>query len=51
MKQNADGTYVAPHANAGEDVWVEYAVAQGTDRGEAEKAGRDELKRLFADKK
>ncbi len=48
LKRNDDGTYVAPHANAGEDVWVEYAVTQGLDRGEATAAGKDELKKLFA---
>jgi hypothetical protein len=48
LKQNSDGTYQAPHANAGEPVWVEYAVTQGLDRDEATKAGKDQLKALFA---
>lgn len=40
-KLPTDGT--APHANAGKDVWVEYAVAKGMDRGEAEKADKADL--------
>lgn len=32
-----------PHGNASKDVWVEYAVAQGMDRGEAEKADKSDL--------
>lgn len=47
-KLPADGS--APHANAGEPVWVEYAVKEGVDRAEAEKAGKDELRKLFANK-
>lgn len=44
-KLPADGS--APHANAGEPVWVEYAVKQGTDRAEAEKAGKSALVELY----
>ncbi len=40
-KLPADGS--APHANAGKDVWVEFAVAKGMDRGEAEKVDKSEL--------
>lgn len=32
-----------PHGNASKDAWVEYAVAQGMDRAEAEKADRADL--------
>lgn len=44
-KLPADGS--APHPNAGEAVWVEYAVGQGTDRAEAEKVGKQALVELF----
>ncbi|MER7280406.1 hypothetical protein ABT369_38815 [Dactylosporangium sp. NPDC000244] len=44
-KLPADGS--APHPNAGRDVWVEYAVKQGIDRAEAQKATKDDLKALF----
>lgn len=47
-KLPADGS--APHANAGEPVWVEYAVKQGVDRNEAQAAGKEELRKLFANK-
>lgn len=45
-KLPVDGS--APHANAGEDVWIEYAVKQGLDRTEAAKAGKAELKKVLA---
>jgi hypothetical protein len=32
-----------PDGRAGQDVWVEYAVAQGMDRAEAEKASKADL--------
>lgn len=38
-----------PKHNNGEDVWVEYAVRQGMDRGEAERAGKAELMRRYKD--
>lgn len=41
-KLPTDGT--APHHNAGEDVWREYAVSRGMDRAEVEKASKDDLK-------
>lgn len=41
-KLPADGS--APHHNAGEDVWREYAVSKGMDRAEVEKASKDDLK-------
>ncbi len=44
-KLPADGS--APHPNAGEAVWIEYAVKQGTDRTEAEKAGKAALVELY----
>lgn len=37
----------APSATHGEDVWVEYAVVQGMDRAEAEKAGKAELRKAL----
>lgn len=40
-KLPTDGS--APHANAGKDVWVEYAVAKGMDRTEADKADKADL--------
>jgi hypothetical protein len=40
-KLPADGT--APDGRAAKDVWVEYAVVKGMDRGEAEKADKAEL--------
>ncbi len=45
-KLPADGS--APHHNAGHDVWVEYAVTQGLDRGEASKVSKDELRKALA---
>ncbi len=50
LKRDADGKYQMPHANAGEDVWVAYAVTQGTDLAEAEKAGKQALVELFKQK-
>ena len=47
-KLPADGS--PPKATHGEDVWIEYAVKQGIDRGEAEKAGKDELRKLLTSK-
>lgn len=44
-KLPADGA--VPKATHGEDVWVEYAVTQGVDRGEAERLGKGELMRRF----
>lgn len=41
-KLPADGS--PPHGNASHEVWVEFAVAQGMDRAEAEKATSDELR-------
>lgn len=40
----------APDGRAAEDVWVEYAVSKGLDRAEAEKAGKDELRKTLAAK-
>lgn len=40
-KLPADGS--APHANAGKDVWVEYAAVKGMDRAEADKADKADL--------
>lgn len=37
----------APDGRSSEAVWVEYAVSQGLDRGEAEKAGKDELRKAL----
>ncbi len=45
-KLPADGS--APDGRASEAVWVEYAVAQGLDRAEAEKAGKEELRKLLS---
>ncbi len=45
-KLPVDGS--APDGRASEAVWVEYAVTQGLDRSEAEKAGKDELRKLLA---
>lgn len=36
-----------PDGRASESVWVEYAVSKGVDRTEAEKAGKDELRRML----
>lgn len=47
-KLPADGS--APHANAGQDVWVEYAVSKGLSREESEKASKDDLKAALAPK-
>jgi hypothetical protein len=47
-KLPADGS--APHHNAAQEVWVEYAVAKGLDRGEAEKASKDDLKAALSGK-
>ncbi len=38
----------APKGSASQEVWAEYAVAQGYDRAEVEKASRDDLRALFA---
>lgn len=45
-KLPADGS--APDGRAAEAVWVEYAVLQGLDRAEAEKAGKEELRKALA---
>ncbi len=45
-KLPADGS--APDGRASEAVWVEYAVSKGLDRGEATKAGREELRKALA---
>lgn len=45
-KLPADGS--APDGRASAEVWIEYAVAQGLDRGEATKAGKDELRKALA---
>jgi len=37
----------APKGNASQQVWAEYAVAQGYDRAEVEKADRDDIRDLF----
>ncbi len=37
-----------PDGRSSEAVWVEYAVAQGLDRTEAEKAGKEELRKALA---
>ncbi len=47
-KLPADGS--APHHNAAQEVWVEYAVAKGLDRGEAEKASKEDLKAALSGK-
>jgi hypothetical protein len=44
-KLPADGS--APHHNAGEDVWREYAVVKGYDRDTVEKSSKEDLKALF----
>jgi hypothetical protein len=44
-KLPADGS--APHRNAGEAVWVEYAVAQGYSFEAARDAGKEELVKLL----
>lgn len=44
-KLPADGS--APDGRAAEEVWVEFAVLQGLDRTEAEKAGKAELRRAL----
>lgn len=44
-KLPSDGS--APHANAPEAVWVEYAVVRGMDRGEAAKAGKEEIRKAL----
>jgi len=43
-KLPADGP---PHANAGEPVWIEYAVVKGYDYEAAKSAGKAELRRLL----
>ncbi len=45
-KLPSDGS--APDGRASAEVWVEYAVAKGMDRGEAEKAGKDEIRKVLA---
>jgi hypothetical protein len=45
-KLPADGS--APDGRASEAVWVEYAVSKGVNRADAEKAGKDELRRMLA---
>ncbi len=47
-KLPADGS--APHHNASQEVWVEYAVAKGLGRDEAEKASKEDLKQVLAAK-
>ncbi len=47
-KLPADGS--APDGRAAHEVWVEYAVAKGLDRQEAEKASKDDLKSALAQK-
>ncbi len=37
-----------PDGRSSEAVWVEYAVTQGLDRVEAEKVGKDELRKVLA---
>lgn len=37
-----------PDGRSSEAVWVEYAVLRGLDRTEAEKAGKDELRKVLA---
>lgn len=37
-----------PDGRHGDDVWVEYAVAQGLDYDEARKAGKEELRKVLA---
>ncbi len=37
-----------PDGRSSEAVWVEYAVTQGLDRAEAEKVGKDELRKVLA---
>jgi len=44
-KLPADGS--APHHNAGADVWIEYAVAQGLSREEASKVTKEELRKAL----
>lgn len=44
-KLPADGS--APHANASEAVWVEYAVSRGHSFDAARTAGKDEIRKLF----
>ncbi len=41
-KLPTDGT--APDGRASKEVWVEYAVRSGMDRGEAEKASKEDLR-------
>lgn len=48
-KLPADGS--PPHHNAGDDVLVEYLVVKGYSRTEAEKADRNELRKLVGDSK
>lgn len=38
----------APHPNAGEAVWVEYAVAKGYSYEAVKDVGKEEIKKLFA---
>jgi len=47
-KLPTDGS--TPDGRASNEVWVEYAVSQGVDRTEAEKASKDDLRRMFAAK-
>lgn len=44
-KLPADGS--APDGRAAHEVWVEYAVARGLDRTEAQKASREELRKAL----
>jgi hypothetical protein len=44
-KLPADGS--APHHNAATEVWIEYAVKQGLDRAESEKASKEDLRRAL----
>ncbi|HEY9354603.1 MAG TPA: hypothetical protein VIP28_15180 [Nocardioides sp.] len=37
-----------PAANASKEAWVDYAVAQGVDKAEADKLPRDQLAEKFA---
>lgn len=48
-KLPADGS--APHHNASDAVWVEYAVVRGMDRDEATKAGKEEIRKTLAAQK
>ena len=45
-KLNPDGS--APHANAAEAVWVEYAVSRGHSFDDAKAAGKEEIRKMFA---